>query len=503
MAKLLIVGTGPLFEDDVSYLGAHSLRTWYFVEPLLEQGHSIRLVTLPLFDPGKPEMHHAALTRRSIDGFEYQAFSNCDAEFAIRTLTRLARSFRPDGIVAINNFPSWIVAQLPLRAPMWADMNGYGMAEAQGQAAREGSDEGLENAWRVETLIARRADKFSVVSRAQLHALLGEMAALGRLNHLTFHYRFVHHVPNAWHPRFGADVSAPAVAQPILRGPVAPEDALIVLWTGGYNYWTDPDRLADFLEMCMQAEPRLHYVSTGGAIEGYNSSTYERFQARVEQSAHRERFHLLGWVPGADVPRIYAEVDVGLNFDEPNYETLFGARNRLTNLMAAGVPILSTHGTEISREIDETRCGLVRPAGDLDALRRALMEMLRSPQVRRYMSDAGRTTARERFAPARLAEAVCAWAESPRFSPDNYEKLSRFPEAINFPSTALNSLQEVAAVMHDCDLDVLIAAQEELQALRAHPLYSALRGARNTIMAPVDWVRTIFAAGDAGAGNEE
>ena len=80
----------------------------------------------------------------------------------------------------------------------------------------------------------------------------------------------------------------------------------------------------------LKAEPRVHFVSTGGAIAGYNTRTYEEFRRRVEGSAHRDRYHLLGWIPAEQLPGIYAEADLGLNLDDANMETLFGARNGST-----------------------------------------------------------------------------------------------------------------------------------------------------------------------------
>ena len=48
MAKLLVVGMGPLFEDGVRNFGAQGLRTWFFAKPLLD--NVIRIV-----GPGQAE----------------------------------------------------------------------------------------------------------------------------------------------------------------------------------------------------------------------------------------------------------------------------------------------------------------------------------------------------------------------------------------------------------------------------------------------------------------
>ena len=484
MSKLLVVGMGPLLDEGVRHFGGQCLRTWYFVRPLLDDGHTVRLVTLPIYDPDDPERDNAALVRRSYEGFEYQAFTNCDFEFIHHTLANVVLSLVPDALIAVNNLPAWVSARLPACMPLWADLNGYEMAEKQGQAARTGDDSPLMEAWRRESLVCRRADKFSTVSRPQLHALLGELAFVGRLNQHTFHYHFVHHFPNAYHSAFAQppDENAP----PILRGPVTPPDAFVLLWSGGYNYWTDPRFLFEFLEVTLAASPLIHFVSTGGAIHGYNTQTYAEFQRLVQESPHRERYHLLGWVPAEDLPRIYHEADLGLNVDEPNYETFFGARNRLNNLMAAGVPVLTTYGSEISRTIDEARCGLVCPPGDVAGLAHAVMSMVQAPEQRAKLSERARAFALEEFAPGRLTVPMRDWARRPLLAPDNAVKLRSHPDAVRFLDHATNLVEETAAVIDEHDVLALRKAQIDLDAIRSKGWYSTLKAAKDRLRCGAD-----------------
>ena len=41
-----------------------------------------------------------------------------------------------------------------------------------------------------------------------------------------------------------------------------------MLWSGGYNLWTDVDTLFRGLEAAMARNPKVHFLSTGGAIDG-------------------------------------------------------------------------------------------------------------------------------------------------------------------------------------------------------------------------------------------
>ena len=478
MSKLLIIGMGPLFDKDITNFGGQCLRTWCLTQPLLQDGHAVRLVTLPINDP-TADMSTAALVRRNCLDFEYQAFSNLDFHYIHTTLTDVARSFEPDAIVGINSIPAWVASQLPLRVPLWADLFGYEMAEKQGQAAVTESDQYLADAWRREALIARRADKISTVSRPQLHALLGEMASIGRLNQYTFQYHFAHRIQTAYHPVFAAPPEPSPY--PALRGKVVPRDAFVLLWSGGYNYWTNPQMLFEFLEQAIAGNPRIHYVSTGGAIGGYNTRTYDDFQALIDGSAFKNNYHLMGWVPAGELPGIYAESDLGLSVDEPNYETLFGARNRLNNMMAAGVPVLTTYGTEISQIIEEASCGLVAPPNDPDALAQAVLEIADKPIHLKDLAIKCREFALKTFAPEVVCEPLRTWANAPELSPDNAKKKELWPEAMSFLDTPLNKLEENAAILQAHSVDELTNARQELQAIRRNPLYGGLRWAKRIV----------------------
>ena len=536
MSKLLIVGLGPLFENGVRYLGAQCLRTWCFVEPLLRDGHTVRLVTMPITHPRDVQ---PALIRLNFHGLEYQSFTNCDFPFIHETLTQVARSFAPDAMIAVNNLPAWIVARLPLCVPMWADLYGYQMAEKQGQAARTHDDDALVPAWKNEALTARRADKFSAVSRPQLHALLGEMASLGRLNQHTFRYHFAHHIPASFHPAFASPPvcqsdrsdrsdrsdqsdspsasgtvrqSALSLPQhsalstqhsalstqhsalspqssvlssqhsalstqhsPVLRGKIVPPDAFVLLWSGGYNFWTDPDFLFDFISAALHQDARIHYVSTGGALEGYNTQTYERFRDLVERSDVRDRCHLLGWVPAEDLPGIYREADLAINIDEPNYETLFGARTRVNNLMAAGVPVLTTFGSEVSQAIADGKCGIVCPAQDAQALAAAVRRAVEERAWLRELAEKARAFALREWAPEKVTEPLRKWVQAPAPAPDNAAKLRENPGILSFLDAAVNELDRNAALVERHGAHEMRRDQDDFDTIRSKRWYKILK----------------------------
>ena len=470
MSKLLVIGLGPLLEEGVHAVGGQCLRTWHFAKPLLDDGHDVHLLTLPTHLSAESGREPANLIAKSCEGFHYESFNNSDFDYIHRTLVQITGHFKPDAIVGVNMVPSWVAAALPLKTPLWADLNGYEMAEKQGQAARTHTDDPLVAAWAKESRVARRADKFSTVSRHQLHALLGEMAGLGRMNRLTFNYHFAHHIPNAYHPAFAKSARADA---PKLRGTVVPNEAFVLLWSGGYNYWTDPSLLFEAIERSMAGNEQIHYVSTGGAIGDYNTTTYEEFCAMIETSPHRDRYHLLGWVASEDLPAIYHESDLGLNIDEPNYETFFGARNRLNNMMASGTAVLTTYGSEISRLIEDACCGAVC-LPDAQKIASRILELATDRAGCRAMGARAREFTLEEFDPGKLTKALREWAMEPRLAPDNEERLRISPNAADFLDVPLNDLNRAAALGASEDVSALLQAKVDLEAIKRKKLWPVL-----------------------------
>ena len=97
--------------------GAQCLRTWYFTKPLIDDGHSVRLLTLPIYNPDDEALENPSVVRRTCEGFEYQAFASPNFAFIDKITAQVAHSFKPDAIIAINMVAAWVAARLPLLPP--------------------------------------------------------------------------------------------------------------------------------------------------------------------------------------------------------------------------------------------------------------------------------------------------------------------------------------------------------------------------------------------------
>lgn len=467
MSRVMIIGYGPLPKSGMPYISASSLRTRHFFKPILDAGHTVNLFTLPLPGTEGPEGKVAAMMPDNYEGLAYQRFTNHSGEFAIRALTEQVRQLKPDAIVGVNTYPSYIGAKLPTTIPLWADLNGYWMAEMQGQCWSEQDDARIEEYWAIERAIVRRLDKYSAVSRPQLHAVLGEMASVGRLNRYTFQYQFGHHVPNAAYRWEEIVQQRSTPAQPILRGPIMPTDAFIILWTGGFNVWCDVPTLVEAMNTLMKQYPSVHFVSTGGRIEGVASKSYQSFEELLEQSPYKDRYHHLGWVESDKLPQIYREADIGINVDSSNYETMFGARNRLNAMAAEGLALVSTLGTEVSEWMEEGKALLGAPLGDPKALADAIEPWIEQREELAVFATNARQMMEDEFNYEKTTRSLLRWLAAPELAPDNRAKVEKTEGKLtDLNATAINLLEEEAMLLDRHKVQELQQALTEQEALR-------------------------------------
>jgi glycosyltransferase involved in cell wall biosynthesis len=411
---VLAVATGPLLGPGATVFSGQCLRTWHFVSPMLAAGHDVHLYTVPI--PGTLIEDGQVASTASYRGFDYQRCHVNDSGRLVPFLRSEIERLKPTALLGINAYPAYLIAKAGASAPFWADLNGWTMAEGQVRAAALGHDREYGHFWRLEVEVLLAADRFSAVSDRQAHAIFGELAMIGRLDHRTVAEDFSCTVPNAVHPDF-ANVRRSAEFPEILRGRL-PESALFALWSGGFNSWMDPEGLVDGLAEAMGREPLLHFVATGGPVVGHDETTYHRFTSRAERRLPKGRWHMLGWCDYGTMLALHGCANCGLNLDGRNIESKFGARNRVTNMLGAGVPILSTRQTEVIRWVEDNRLGCVIDPGDTAGLAIALVKSVRESTAWRLRAARARPRSLDVFSAQRTTEPLLEWLEAPRFAAD-------------------------------------------------------------------------------------
>lgn len=408
MSFVLLFGAAPLPIESEQLTGA-GLRTWHFLQALIGAGHRITLIanrTHGLYPADLPPIrttyHHRWTYHNVADPVWHTP----------RALRHVIQQTEAQCVVAVTTAAAAIAADTIADQPLWADMYGSLMAEAQLKALVYADDAHLDYFWRQEFRAMRWGDQFSTVSARQRWSLIGELGAVGRLNGRTVGYEFAHVIPVA------SESGAYPAASFDLREAVVPADAFVILHTGGFNTWTDVDTLMDALEIVMARAPQVYFVATGGRIAGHDDLTYGRLQRRVEQSAYRARYVLRGWVRNVDVPAYYLGSDVAVCTDRYAYEGLLGSRTRALDWLRAGLPCVMSSLTELAGTIREAGAGLTYTPHDAHDLATRLMWCVEHRPELKLMGTKGRTLLLSRFSFAETARPLLAWVDDPQHAPD-------------------------------------------------------------------------------------
>ena len=416
MARVLVTGVAPLpFENQrINY--ALNNRTWLIARALMEEGHQVCLLGLRVKGAYYDEERIDEILFQKIqENLSY--YSLAREVFRPKLLNRHYRDFRPDCIVGAGTVPSSYAVRIRTDKPIWADLFGSLLAEAQAKAAVY-DDDFFPAFWRrLEIMTLKRADIFSTVSTPQKYAVIGELGLLGRLNKHTLNYDFVRVMPIC------LDDEPFSHSKIVLRNKLVHEDDFVILWSGGYNTWTDVETLFDGLLKAMGKNNKIRFVSTGGAIERHDEMTFSRFFNKVKQSGFSEKFIFLGWIPTQDVGNYYLESDVGINVDRFSYEALLGARNRLNEMMKASLPIITTKIAEISGLIEKKGLGITYPIGDSDALAGAILSLADEPaRLKKYKENLANYSLQE-LSYKTLMRPLKEWVRDPRLAPDFGKKV--------------------------------------------------------------------------------
>jgi len=415
VTRILIAGLAPLpFEETPKSYGP-GIRTWQLARGLAEAGHDVRVVAMRIRD-AYPEGCGAEAEERdgvAIRRVDDHGFLHGDA------VAREVTVHRPEALVGATVYGSFALARSAGATPFWADQFGHVMAEAQAKAALDGHDRVLPYFWRLLEPVLRRADKLSVVSERQRFAAIGELGVLGRLTAQSCGYEFVEVVPCA------QDLPGEPLARSgALRPEIVPGEAFVVLWSGTYNVWSDVDVLFEALERAMSEESRLRFVSTGGEIPGHDEATYRRFRERCETSRHRARYHLLGWLPASEVPRVWGDADLGVLTERAIYEGELGSKNRVVQWMAFGLPVAYNRVGDLGALLAERDLGQVFPAGDAAALADLLVAAARDPREARARAARARRHVAEHLTYRATTAPLRRWAAAPARAPGGSGELS-------------------------------------------------------------------------------
>lgn len=421
MSKILLVGYNPPPLMGDNKIEAAHYRTWQFLDPLLQDGHQVCLCAgTPdeyLIQPTIPEGWRSQLTFVPIQ------FGQRNWQKALQATHD---SFEPDCVVAVNYSHCLYVTKLKTSKPVWMDIYGDMLTIMQASTFRAQTDRGIFTTIGFMKEILRSGDAYSGCSEPQKHALVGELAMSGRLNSQTFGFKFAHTIlPGAPTPEITA-IKPPD--RTFLKEQGIRNEDFVLLWCGGYNTWTDVHTLFAALEWAMAQDASIHYLSVGASTYGGPNTVYDQFQDLIAASQFQDRFHLMGWQPWSSINQYYRASDAGLNIDALHYETIYGTRTRLVEMMAAGLPVITSLGCELSYFLQSKRAGLTFEVEDWQELGQHIVYLAQDKSGRLDLARKSLTCAMDDLSFCTTTIPLRNWVKNPQMAPDR--KMNDFKEQV-------------------------------------------------------------------------
>jgi glycosyltransferase involved in cell wall biosynthesis len=433
MTRVLVLGHVPLPFENLKKSYAPGARTWHFCEPLIAEGH--RLVIVGMRIPFVYDESLPPVLKSKHQGCTIYSATPAQVEEG-KLLAEIVEEFEPQCLLGVTSYPSYIACVSRLELPLWADIYGCLLAEAQQKAAVYDDDAFLEHFYRMDYAVVTRADRFSTVSLRQKHELVGELAFSGRLTSKTSGYDFVVDIPSAYPDTPFSREGARTLRQ---RAP----DDFLVLWSGGYNTWTDTRTLFEGLCYAMERNPRIKFVSTGGSIDGHDELTYPTLLKMVDDSPHRRRFLLEGWIDRDTARSYYLACNVGINIDAETYEVVYGSRTRIVDWAVAGLPALSTDLCELTGELSSQGLLYTFSPGDPVSLGKKLLQLADDEEQLRDTGRRLKEYVRERFSYRSSTGPLLDWVAEPTHAPDWEERKAQLipPPPITPESSSASKLK--------------------------------------------------------------
>lgn len=229
-----------------------------------------------------------------------------------------------------------------------------------------------------------RADFLLCASEKQRDFWLGQMAALGRLNPMTYDRdtslrTLIDVVP------FGVQETPPVQNKHGIRGaiPGIGMSDKVVLWGGGIYNWFDPLTLIRAIGKISEKHPDIKLVFMGTQHPNPHVPEMKMsFEAReLSKGLGLDGKHVFfneGWVPYNERADFLLDADLGVSTHLDHLETAFSFRTRILDYLWAGLPIVATSGDTFEAIIESNGLGKTVAPGDVESLTIAIEDLLYS-----------------------------------------------------------------------------------------------------------------------------
>lgn len=244
-----------------------------------------------------------------------------------------------------------------------------------------------------------RGDFFLCASERQRLFWMGQLAALGRLNPLTYENdpdltRLISKSP------FGLSRTKPKHETNVLKGvhPGIGKDDKLILWSGGLYNWFDPETLIRAVAALSESRPEIKLFFQGTkhphpGVPEMEIVEKSRTLAKKLGVLDNNVFFNDSWIEFDQRQNYLTEADLGVSTHHSHVETTFSFRTRILDYLWAELPMVVTEGDHFGDLVESEKLGIAVPARNVTILRKALEKALFD---QKFASQAKRNIARVR-----------------------------------------------------------------------------------------------------------
>lgn len=398
--RVLVCGAGPWPTEPGAVVTAPAIRLRLFVEALQRAGHAVAALLLESSERASVPIPDAV-----------RAFALPPEQFlAPGQVAARLKDFRPEAVLGVGTLMPCTGATRIARhfsVPSWVDLNGDPLTELHAVQSRPGvafDATARDHVWKLLREALLHGDRFSTCSGPQRHALLGQLALLGRLGCDPAASHRVAVVPNGVPPAWADEGPLPVWPDAL------PPGARYVFFGGSWNPWMDEALLARTLRRLLDQEPRVQVVLAGIPVDGLGEQLRGTVEGALREAGHGSNLRTLPPPTGLEEASLLAHAGAVMSFDRLIPESELGARNRLLPLVRWGVRPLLTTTAEIERELAAEGLAVGAPAWTEATAATAVQGLLaRGPEERRQDVARGRAWLRRAATYDVVAAPAVAW----------------------------------------------------------------------------------------------
>lgn len=389
-----------------------AIRAWQIAAALAADGHDVRLVTTSECLTGSPDFD---VRQVNDEAAARELESWCDVLFfqgnvldAYPFLQRTAK------VVIVDLYDPFHLEQLEQTREHEPETRRLVVGNAVAEANKQ----------------CLRGDFMVCASEKQRDFWLGHLAALGRLNTVSYDDDVTLRSLLDVAP-FGISPEPPQRTRSALKGvvPGIGVDDKVVLWGGGIYNWFDPLTLIRAIGVLAVRRPDVRLFFLG--MQHPHPHVPEMrmsFAARKLSSqlglTGKHVFFNEEWVRYDDRANYLLDADLGVSNHLDHIETAFSFRTRMLDYLWAGLPMVCTRGDVFAALVDAHGLGLTVDPSDVDGLADALEKTLYDQEFAASCREGLARLAPEYHWSKVLAPLV-AFCRAPRRAPDLVDVYAR------------------------------------------------------------------------------